>query len=151
MPESLLGRVPVTTEFREGLQLYMFTQGLYMEEYAGAAGLDRSTLRRILTGRLRFVRPQVIGRLVRGLGLSRREDAHMFGLVGWQLPLFDDLSPVWDPKIGSIGSRVDEIVVDVGLTEPQRGIFAGILVPNALALARLIKLGLSPQGEPLPT
>ncbi len=127
----------------------MFTQGLYMNEYAKAVGLDRATLRRILMGKIHSVKPQIISRLVRGLGLSRREDVYMFGLVGWQLPLFDDSSSVWDPKIGSIGSRVDGIVLDVGLNGPQRKSFADILIPNALALARLIKLGLSPQGEPL--
>ena len=148
MPESLLGRVLVTQGFREGVQLYMFTRGLYMNEYAAAVGLDRAILRRILPGRMLSVRPQIIGKLVRGLGLSRREDVYMFSLVGWQLPLFDDLSSVWEPG-GSIGSRIDGIVVDVGLNGPQRKTLADILIPNALALARLIKLGLSPQGEPL--
>lgn len=149
MPESLFGRVPIPPEFREATQLYMWTQGLYLKPYAEAVGVDRATLRRVLTGRMRTAVPQVIGRLVRGLGLSRREEAYMFGLVGWQLPLFDDRSPVWDPKIESIGTSIDEIVVDVGLTGPQRRTFADILVPNALALARLIKLGLSLQGQPL--
>lgn len=149
MPESLFGRVPIPEEFRGAAQLYMFTQGLYMEELARAARVDRTTLRRVLTGRIRTVAPQIIGRLVRGFGLSRREEAYMFGLVGWQLPLFDDRSPVWDPRVGSIGASVDEIVVDVGLNGPQRKTFADILVPNALALARLIKLGLSLQGQPL--
>lgn len=149
MPESLFGRVPVTREFREATQLYMFTQGLYIKPYAEAVGVDRATLRGMLTGRVRSAAPQIIGRLVRGLGLSRREEAYMYGLVGWQLPLFDDRSPVWDPRIGSIGSKVDEIVVDVGLNERQRNIFADILLPNALALARLVKLGLSPQGQTL--
>lgn len=120
-----------------------------MKEYAEAVGIDRATLRRFLTGKIHTLAPQIIGRLVRGLGLSRREDAYMYGLVGWQLPLFDDRLPVWDSTRGSIGARINAIVVDVGLTLPQQGIFADILIPNALALARLIRLGLSPQGQPL--
>lgn len=143
MPEKAT-RIPA--RWRRIFNTFRETQGLDVTELAEKAGVGRHTVAGVVSGRLRRIKPETVGKMVKGLGLDVIDRIELLRVFGLQLPFRAIYSIRWDGGSGSVGFFVDQIMVQERLTEQgEQQTFGDILLPRAVSIARAVH-GLGPQN-----
>lgn len=126
----------ISPEARGMFNSYMAAQGVGPSLLSRRAGMDRHTTRNFTDGKTRFTRPEHVGTLVNALELNEAERLELLAMFGISIP-FRFFAMTWDRGRGSVGTHVDQIMLQEGLVDrEEQQTFGNILLPRALSLAR---------------